>query len=234
MKDTLVVTPLEKELVFFLAACAARGWHWENSEIGRLPVFTLPHLGLSIAKGGTGKVQFGVQTQHLLENSRPWDLVICAGAAGALSNDLAIGDVIVGTSTVEHDYQNKFNERPRPIFKGANFAIESLQDLSLPAEFSVYFGRIASGDEDIVTVERSRELREATGALVAAWEGVGGAKACHFSQTPFLEIRGVTDTADHNAAGDFKVNLETAMDHVAALIITWLTHVRHEGEKEEK
>jgi len=64
---------------------------------------------------------------------------MCAGAPGALANDLAIGDVIVGTSTVEHDFQNKFNERPRPIFKGARFAIESLQDLSVPADFSVHF-----------------------------------------------------------------------------------------------
>ena len=230
MKDTIVVTPLEEELLFFLAACAARGWHWETSKIGRLPVFYLPEPDLWIVKGGTGKVQFGVQTQHLLDNSHPWDLVICAGAAGALSNGLAIGDVIVGTSTVEHDYQNKFNERPRPIFKGASFAIESLQDLSSPAEFSVYFGRIASGDEDIVTVERSRELREATGALVAAWEGAGAAKACQFSQTPFLEIRGVTDTADHNAASDFEANLESAMGHVAALITTWLQRVRQEGK----
>jgi adenosylhomocysteine nucleosidase len=228
VKDTLVVTPLEKELAFFLAACNARGWHSENSEIGRLPVFTLPDLGLSLSKGGTGKVQFGVQTQYLLDNSHPWDLVICAGAAGALSNGLAIGDVIVGTSTVEHDYQNKFSERPRPIFKGASYAIETLQDLSSPADFSVYFGRIASGDEDIVTVERSRELQGATGALVAAWEGAGGAKACQFSQTPFLEIRGVTDTADHNAATDFKANLETAMGHIAALITTWLQRVRQE------
>jgi adenosylhomocysteine nucleosidase len=230
MKDTLVITPLEKELLFFLAACVARGWHWESTKIGRLPVYYLPEPGLWIVKGGTGKVQFGVQTQHLMDNTPPWDLVICAGAAGALSDDLAIGDVIVGTSTVEHDYQNKFNERPRPIFKGADFAIESLQDLSYPAGFSVYFGRIASGDEDIVTTERGRELREMTGALVAAWEGAGGAKACLFSQTPFLEIRGVTDTADHNAATDFEANLETAMGHVAALITTWLQRIRHGGK----
>jgi len=79
-----------------------------------------------------------------------------------------------------------------------------------------------------VTIERGRELREVTGALVAAWEGAGGAKACQFSKTPFLEIRGVTDTADHNAATDFKANLETAMGHIAALITTWLQRVRQE------
>ena len=230
MKDTLVITPLEEELAFFRAARSTRDRRWDSSTIGRLPVFTLPELGLWIVKGGTGKVQFGVQTQHLLDNTPPWDLVICAGAAGGLSPNLAIGDVVVGTATVEHDYQNKFNERPRPLFAGAEFAIKGLQKQPMPADYSVTFGLIASGDEDIVTVERGNELRKMTGALVAAWEGAGGAKACRFSQTPFLEIRGVTDTADHNAATDFEANLEIAMDHVAEVITTWLQRVRQEGE----
>ena len=99
--------------------------------------------------------------------------------------------------------------------------MKSLQNLSLTTDFKVWFGPVASGDEDIVTAKRSRELQEATGALVAAWEGAGGAKACRFSETPFLEIRGVTDTANHNAATDFRANMEIAMDHVTSLIISW-------------
>jgi len=77
-----------------------------------------------------------------------------------------------------------------------------------------------------VTAESGRALRKTTGALVAAWEGAGGARACHFSETPFLKICGVTDTADHNAALDFEANLERALDHVAALITTWLLRVK--------
>jgi nucleoside phosphorylase len=55
---------------------------------------------------------------------------------------------------------------------------------------------IASGDEDIVTIERAAELHTQTGAVAVAWEGAGVARACLFSQIPYLEIRGITDTAD--------------------------------------
>ena len=74
-------------------------------------------LGLTIACGGTGKAQFALQTQHLLDTDAGWGLVICAGAAGALADEVIVGDVVVATATVEHDYQNKFNSRPIPRFK---------------------------------------------------------------------------------------------------------------------
>jgi adenosylhomocysteine nucleosidase len=54
-----------------------------------------------------------------------------------------------------------------------------------------------------------------------AWEGAGGARACKFSQVPFVEIRGVTDKADHSAPSDFESNLALAMNNIAALIIAW-------------
>jgi adenosylhomocysteine nucleosidase len=54
-----------------------------------------------------------------------------------------------------------------------------------------------------------------------AWEGAGGARACAFSQVPFVEIRGITDTADHNAASSFETNLALAMGNIAQLLVAW-------------
>ena len=90
--------------------------------------------------------------------------------------------------------------------------------------FRVHFGPIASGDEDVVETERGKELHESTGALAVAWEGAGGARACAFSSIPFVEIRGVTDTANHTAASDFAENLELAMNNLATLITSWIDH----------
>jgi hypothetical protein len=55
--------------------------------------------------------------------------------------------------------------------------------------FQVHYGMIASGDEDIVTIERAAELHTQTGAVAMAWEGAGVARACLFSQIPYLEIQ---------------------------------------------
>ena len=219
----LIITPMREELDFLLQSCTAAGFHAESAMIGKLPVVRLPDLGVTLARGGLGKVQFAVQTQHLLDTCSNWDLIICAGAAGALVDEVSVGDVVVATTTVEHDYNNKFNERALPKFDGPRAAIADLKSVSRSAKsFSVHFGPIASGDEDVVEIERKRALHESTGALAVAWEGAGGARACAFSRIPFVEIRGVTDTADHKAASDFEENLEVAMYNLATLITSWI------------
>jgi adenosylhomocysteine nucleosidase len=88
--------------------------------------------------------------------------------------------------------------------------------------FTIHFGPIASGDEDIVTVEWQEELRRRTGTLAMAWEGAGRVRACQFIAVPFVEMRWVTDGASSSAAADFRANLKTAMGNVTTLIITWL------------
>ena len=138
----------------------------------------------------------------------------------------------LATTTVEHDYNNKFNERALPKFDGAEAAIAELRSVSRSTKaFSVHFGPIASGDEDVVETERKRALHESTGALAVAWEGAGGARACAFNRIPFIEIRGVTDTADHNAASDFEENLEVAMCNLATLTTCW---TNREWQKESE
>ena len=223
--NKLIITPMKEELDFLVQGCTKAGFHAERATVGKLPVVQLSDLSIALAWGGLGKVQFAVQTQHLLDTCNDWDLIICAGAAGALADEVSVGDVVVATTTVEHDYNNKFNNRALPKFDGAEAAIAKLRSVSHPAKaFSVHFGPIASGDEDVVETERKKALHESTGALAVAWEGAGGAKACAFSGVPFVEIRGVTDTADHKAASDFEENLGVAMGNLATLITAWTSH----------
>lgn len=220
---TLIMVPLQEEISLFCHACAARGLATVDATVGQLIARRVPDLGLTVVPGGLGKVQFAIQTQHVLDVNRTWDVVICAGAAGALVNGVAVGDVVVATETVEHDIHNHFGPPRLPRFSGAPTMIESLKGVRPPRNtFTVHFGPIASGDEDVVAVERQEELHRRTGALAVAWEGAGGARACQFSGVPFVEIRGVTDGANSSAAADFRANLAAAMANVATMIVTWL------------
>ena len=79
---------------------------------------------------------------------------------------------------------------------------------TLSDSFKVHFGKVASGDEDIIERIRAQELNTLTGALAVAWEGAGGARASCFMGIPHLEIRGLTDIADNDAPIVFDENLK--------------------------
>ena len=218
----LTVIPIQAEFDFFLQGCVEQGIDAETSMLGKLSVAHLPVLGLIVAQGGLGKTQFAVQTQHLIDAYPGLDMVICAGAAGALAVELAVGDVVIATETVEHDIRNRFGNPLLPRFRSAQTILATFQRLPLAnSSFRVHFGPIASGDEDVVSTERRQEIQDLTGALAVAWEGAGGARACHFSNVPFVEIRGVSDSANHDAASDFVQNLPGTMRNVARLITAW-------------
>lgn len=216
------LTPLHEEHDFFLKSLMRRGFAVQEAHIGKLPAKIFPQLKLTLVHGGHGKTQFGIHTQHVLDHASQFELVICAGAGGALAEGVNVGDVVIATTTVEHDYNLKFVRRPLPRFDGDAKTIAIVQQLDVSHwQFNVHFGAIASGDEDVIEATRGAELRDRTGGLIVAWEGVGGARACRFSGVPFLEIRGATDTADHTAPGDFETNLERAMDNIAAVMVAW-------------
>jgi adenosylhomocysteine nucleosidase len=221
-QNILVITPLQKEYDGLYHSLSTLDLKSHTERIGRLNVHCFPEIDVTLAVGGHGKTQFGIQTQHLLDHAK-FDLVICAGAAGALAPVVSVGDVIIATSTLEHDYNNKFSEHPKPRFAGDVKSIEQIKALDLSdANFKVHFGIMAGGDEDVIEVTRGAELRELHDALAVAWEGVGGARACAFSDVPYLEIRGATDTANHEAPIVFYINLKIVMKNIAYLLYRWL------------
>lgn len=222
MNTILIVTPLQEEYDDLYQSLRVLGVNSHADQIGKLNVDRFPALQMTLARGGHGKTQFGIQTQYLLDHAQ-FDLVICAGAAGAIASEVCVGDIIVATSTIEHDFNNKFSRRPKPQFQGDLKSIEQLQRLNLAdAEFNVHFGIMAGGDEDVIEIQRGTELRELHNALAVAWEGVGGARAAAFSSIPYLEIRGATDTANHEAPMVFYDNLKIVMKNMAYLLIRWL------------
>lgn len=218
---TLVITPIQSEFHYLRQSCARQSIQATETKIGRLAALHFPALAMYVALGGLGKAQFALQAQHLIDHCDDVEVVICAGAAGALSPVLQVGDVVVATETVEHDIRNHFGKPLLPRFLSDPAVLYTFQQLPQNAAFTCHFGPIASGDEDIVDVERGRSIQQRTGALAVAWEGAGGARACQFNGVPFVEIRGITDNADHSAAADFTKNLELAQHNVATLLTRW-------------
>ena len=219
----LALTPIKDEFDALIGTLHRFGFVSYGRSTGRLPFVSYLGGNLVIAQGGLGKAQFGIQAQHAIDTMRDRDMVICAGSAGGLSNDLKIGDVVVATETVEHDFKwGILSGRPLPRFPGDQKSIAMLQsELPMMEEsFDVHFGVVASGDEGIVDPKRASELQRDTGAIAVAWEGAGGARAADFSDLPFLEVRGISDGAGDDATSEFHENLPQAVQNVAVIVLT--------------
>jgi len=223
MASALVVAPQADEAEALVSGFVRKGLPSQDVSIGRMKCWFIPVLDVLVAVGGNGKAQFALQTQYLIDLCPEARLVICAGAAGRLSNRLNIGDLVVATATIEHDYKEHFISEPLPCYEAdAEILLQFRRVASYHQfPFGVHFGRIASGDEDIVDASRADEVRRTTSALCVAWEGSGGARAARFSTVGFLEIRAITDAADGQAAKSFHQNLSTVLPHIAELLIAW-------------
>lgn len=219
-----ILTPLRAEFLIFLSAIEKLDLKQKKIMINNLEVFEFPELNLLITQGGHGKTQFAIHSQYLLCNIPEIDILGCCGVAGALSNTLNIGDIVVATEIVEHDFKLKLANRPLPRFKTHHETLifsEKLFDSN--SDFRIHFGSIASGDEDIVCAQRKKELLNLTNCIAVAWEGAGGARTCQFNQKKYIELRVISDTADQNSIIDFEKNLKQTMAHLARMIIHFLT-----------
>jgi adenosylhomocysteine nucleosidase len=222
--EILIVCPLKKELSYLREAFSRLGWEFESLSTKKLPVFYNRSRSVTLAVGGHGKVQFGIQTSYLLNNLENVKKVFCVGAGGGLAEHLNVGDLVVGEKTIEHDYAEKFElDAKLPEFWGCKDSLEKFRSCNLKTDYKVHFGVIASGDEDIVDPLRAGELFKKTKALAVAWEGSGGAKACRFHGVPYVEIRAITDNARHSVAESFALNLQKSMANAADFINQNLT-----------
>lgn len=221
----LLIIPQRNEFDYFIDGLIREGYQVDDATFGSIKGVIISELEISIATGGHGKAQFAAQTQHLIaHHPGDIDLVICAGASGALTEQVSLGDIIVGTKTIEHDYKLRFVEKPLPAHSGDPQAISQLRDIAQNYQFpfDIHFGKIASGDEDIIDPEDARALHTKTDALCVAWEGSGGARAAELSELPFLEVRVITDSADGSASEDFQKNLGKTIPNISSMLVRWL------------
>lgn len=218
----LLLCPLDEEWSLLVRALAPSSSADHVTGLKTAAVYFAEWRAL-IATSGHGKTQCGVQTQYLIGCFPSIEIIACIRPAGSLVSDLSVGDVIVGTETVEHEYRLQFASRPLPRFPGHSPSSPALRRAAGRIHgFRVAFGVIASGDEDVVASERARAIRDQTGAVCVAWEGCGAARAALFNGIGSLEIRGVTDAANKEAPQRFEANLPIAMTNLATLLRRWL------------
>jgi adenosylhomocysteine nucleosidase len=171
-----------------------------------------------VVSSGIGKVNAALCAQVLVDMFAV-DAIINTGVAGAISGKLKIGDVVVSTDAMYHDFDTTAcGDEPGIISRmGTSFfpadadlidkAVQSAEELGLNA----VAGRIATGDQFISNQERKDEIRNLFSPLCCEMEGAAIAHAAYLNMIPFVIIRAISDNANENS----DVNFETFFRDVA-------------------
>ena len=166
------------------------------------------------AECGVGKVNAAISTRMMIDIFKV-DRVINSGVAGALSTDVTVGDVVIATSAVQHDYDTTALGEPRGMItlsegKGiVNFpADEELSQKLFEAaqkleNTSVFRGVVATGDEFVHAPERRLAIGEAFSALACEMEGGAIAHVCYRAKVPYAILRSISDDLKNNSGMSF-------------------------------
>ena len=189
---------------------------------------TLEGVDAVVVKCGIGKVNAAMCVQ-LLKDLFHVTHIINTGVAGALSADLDIGDIVISTEAVQHDFDLSpigFQKAEIPPFGCVAFpadetmqrkVLQAAQDTSL--DVSVFSGRICSGDQFIAGAEQKQRISDAFGGLCAEMEGASVAQACCANDLPFVILRAISDRADASGGISFAEFEASAAKHCIAIVM---------------
>ncbi len=188
---------------------------------------TLNGASVVIVKCGIGKVNAGICVQILADLFEVTH-VINTGVAGSLNADLDIGDILVSTDAVYHDFDTTvFGYAPGqvPGTRSAaftadpvmvNLAVESCQ--AVCPDITCRMGRVVTGDQFISSKDVKERLIRDFGGFCTEMEGGAIAHASFLNNLPFVIIRAISDKADDSAEMDYPSFERAAAEHSAKLV----------------
>jgi adenosylhomocysteine nucleosidase len=173
----------------------------EASEIGGLAFWRGEIAGREavFVESGAGKVNAGIATALLLDRFDCRALMLC-GVAGGLDPALGVGDIVIGTTNIQHDYGLEKEDGflhiqpgsrpalrdewapgyplPEPLVARLQAALSGLVLEPLPPTVdvgrrlpTVHLGAILTGDSFVNSERTRRRLRERFGAHAVEMEG---------------------------------------------------------------
>ena len=201
-------------------------------------------IDVFVAQSGMGGVNAAL-TIHAITEAQPIDAVILLGVGGSIVPGLNIGDMVLSSAVVQHDYYSSLDcghHRMKPgdliLSKdqthGYNFSFptdQSLMNMLIHAlkttanTHSIHVGVVMSGGEFVGTHERKKAIQSLhPDALLVDMEAAGVAQICSRLNLPFVVMKTVADrlTPDGKIESDFVACLNSAADNAAAVLHAFL------------
>ena len=154
-----------------------------------------------LVKSGIGKVNAARSAQILIDNMKV-DYIFNIGVAGGVDNKLSVGDIVIGKSLVQHDFNLVAFGRERGYIpnigvfvESDNYLVNIASDI-LMDDINIFTGVIASGDIFCSDTNMSKKINAKFDTLCVEMEGASIAQVCYLSHIPFLIIRSISDVVD--------------------------------------
>ncbi len=208
-----IIGPTEREIMPFISKIS----NAKLSEHAMLKFYSGDFDGIDVVSVfcGVCKVNAAIATQILISEYKVTHIIL-TGVAGALNNQLEIGDIVISSEVAYHDVAPGILTEYHPWMKDNYFKPDAeLLRLSentansFPTPGKCYVGRIITGEAFITHNER-KGLIEHFNPLCVDMESASVAHTCYVNNTPFIVIRSISDDADENGSKTFEDNIEMA------------------------
>lgn len=185
---------------------------------------TLNNQNIILTESGIGKTNAARTTQILIDYYKP-EAIFNIGVAGGIAKNLKVGDIIISTSLVQHDFDITAFNHPKGYIPniGNNIPIDNnllntTKTILDTNNISYKEGVIASGDIFCTKESMATKINTQFNALCVEMEGASIAQTAYLSKTPCLVIRSISDCPDNNNKVTYEEFLETSSNKVAQIM----------------
>lgn len=176
-----------------------------------------------LVRSGVGKVNAARVTQILIDKF-DIEYIINTGSAGALNDNLNIGDIVIGEDLIQHDFdvtafgrEKGYIPETGKVFKSDENIIKKCENIKLE-NVKIVKGIITSGDIFCTDVKMKEKIRQKFQSDCVEMEGAASAQVCYLNKIPFIVIRSISDIPNGNNELDFNEYLEFASKNCAEFI----------------
>ncbi len=185
-----------------------------------------------VAYSKIGKV-FATLTATMLIEKFGCDMLLFSGVAGAISDTLKIGDLIIADGLCQHDLDITAFGHPYGYVPEGEVCIPSDVTLRNIAKkvakekgLILKEGIIATGDQFVANAERKEWIGSEFEADALEMEGASVAVVCSALEVPFFILRAISDSADMDASFNFDAFLESSAKISADFILSMVDAIR--------
>ena len=189
-----------------------------------------------VAKSGVGKVCAASCTQFLADKFNP-ECIINTGIAGGTSDCLSVGDVVIATELVQHDFDasdlgyakgymcNGIEPNKPTVYYADEKLIEAFEKSAEKCfdKNKIHKGIIASGDMFVGNKAKKMQIKELFNTTAVEMEGAAIAQAAYLNNIPFLIVRAISDLADGTAVASLEEFEYKSAQITSAILHSMLT-----------